>query len=232
MRHYPYFLMDLLLLLVLLVIVPAGALLMQPPSLATAAVSVIIFALFFKMTIEKIQDFRSSVKNIEGVDDWESDFMSLGTLVFSYMGEKMSYKSELKGRTKEYISVHYSLSSKNDSKAEFAIINQETGWLGEFAVFGDSGFLESVKKEIDSFNKKYCIMSMSNSGGRLETIVDLSFKTGPPPSKEAKLDEMQAFLNEFLGFQLKISQALRKGSKTAKRKAPGKTIKKKRKRKK
>ena len=232
MRHYPYFLMDLLLLLVLLVIVPAGALLMQPPSLATAAASVLIFAIFFKMTIEKIQDFRSSVRDIEGVNSWESDFMSLGTLIFNYMGEQMKYKSELKGKSKDFISVHYSLSSRSGSKTEFAIINQENGWLGEFAVFGDKKFLESVKKQIDAFNKKYCIMSISNSGGKLETVVDLTFKSGPPPSKEAKLDEMQAFLKEFLDFQRKLSQALKKGPKKAKKKAPGKTIKKRRKRKK
>jgi hypothetical protein len=147
MRHYPYFIMDLVLLLVLLVIVPIGALLMQPPSFATAAVSLIVFALFFKISIEKIQDFRSSVNELEGVESWESDFMSLGTLIFNYKGERMRYKSELKGRSRDYISVHYHLSAENGSKKEFAIINQEEGWLGEFSVFGDSKFLETVKKE-------------------------------------------------------------------------------------
>ncbi len=232
MRHYPYFIMDLFLLLVLLVIVPVGALLMQPPSFATAAVSVIVFALFFKMSIEKIQDFRSSVKNIPGIESWESDFMSMGTLLFNYKGEKMRYKSELKGREKDYISVHYCLSAENPSGEEFAIINQEKGWLGEFAVFGDSKFLDSVKKQISDFNRKYCIISMSNAGGRLETVVELTFKSGAPPSKEAKLDEMQAFLQAFLDFETIINQALKKPPKTAKKKTPTKTTKKKRKRKK
>lgn len=224
MKNYPYFIMDFILVLVLLVIVPIGALIMQPPSFATAAVSVIVFALFFKISFEKIQDFRSSAKELKGLDSWESDFMSLGTLIFNYKGEKMHYKSELKGKNKDYISVHYSLSSKNNSKKEFAIINQENGWLGEFAVFGDSKFLESVKKEISAFNKKYCIMSLANSEGKLETIVDLTFKTGPAPSKQAKLDEMQAFLQEFLDFELKIGQALKKAPKS--KRAPKKAVKK------
>jgi hypothetical protein len=210
--------MDLVLLLVLLIIVPIGALLMQPPSFATAAVSVIVFAIFFKVSIEKIQDFRSSVKELKGVESWESDFMSIGTLVFNYKGEKMSYKSELKGKSKDYISVNYTLSANNNSKKEFAIINQEKGWLGEFAVFGDSKFLEAIKKEISSFNKNYCIISMANASGVLETVVELSFKKGAPPSKEAKLDEMQAFLRSFLDFEMKINQALRKAPKSPSKK--------------
>ncbi len=226
MKNYPYFIMDFILLLVLLVIVPIGALIMQPPSIATAAVSVIVFALFFKVSFEKIQDFRSSAKELKGLDSWESDFMSMGTLIFNYKGEEMHYKSELKGKSKEYISVHYSLSSKNNSKKEFAIINQENGWLSEFAVFGDSKFLESVKREISEFNKKYCIMSMANADGKLETVAELSFETGPPPSKQAKLDEMQAFLQEFLDFELKISQALKKAPKSAPKKTPKKAVKK------
>jgi hypothetical protein len=232
MRHYPYFMMDFILLIVLLVIVPLGALLMQPPSFATAAVSVLVFALFFKISIEKIQDFRSSAKELKGLDSWESEFMSLGTLIFHFKGEKMSYKSAFRGRQKDLIAVQYELSAQNGSNTEFAIINQESGWLGEFSVFGDSAFPESMKKEIASFNSKYRVMSLANCDGKLEAVVELCFKNAPPPSKDDKLDEMQAFLQEYLVFVLKINQALKKGPKTAPKKTPAKTIRKKRKRKK
>jgi hypothetical protein len=205
---------------------------MQPPSFATAAVSVLIFAIFFKISIEKIQDFRSSAKGIEGLDSWESLFMSMGTLVFNYKGEKMLYKSALKGRENDFIAVHYELSAQSGSKTEFAIINQGSGFLGEFSVFGDAAFPESVKKEISSFNSKYRIMSMANCDGKLETVVELCFKNSPPPSKDEKLDEMQAFLAEYLGFVLKICQALKKGPRKAPKKLAAKSTRKKRKRKK
>lgn len=232
MRHYPYFVMDFILLMVLLVIVPLWALFMQPPSFATAAVSVLIFALFFKISIEKIQDFRASAKGIEGLDSWESMFMSLGTLVFNFKGEKMLYKSALRGREKDFIAVHYDISTQSGSKTEFALINQGSGWLGEFSVFGDSAFPESAKKEISAFNSKYRIMSMANCDGKLEAVVELCFKNAPPPSKDDKLDEMQAFLQEYLGFMLKISKALKTPPKKPPRKTPSKTLRKKRKRKK
>lgn len=231
MKHYPYFVMDLVLMAVLLVIVPAGALLMEPPSFATAAVSIIVFALFFRETLEKILDFRSSAKDIPGLESWESDFMSIGTLIFVFKGQMMRYSSALRGRVEGLISMDYTIRTENGSKASFEAVNMGKGWLGEFSVSGDLKMLGPLSEDIDSFNRRYMLSRISNKDGVLESVANLRFKSGKPPSKEQKLDEMQAFLTEFIRLNYEMNEALKSvmvpAEKAARKKSTGKRTKRK-----
>jgi hypothetical protein len=218
MRHYPYFAMDLITLLVLLIIIPASAFLMSPPSTETAAASVLVFAALFVSGMGKTHDFESSIKNLKNVKSWKSDFMSFGTLIFNYDGDPLKYSSMLRGKENGLISVDYIVQAKNNSDVEIVILNRGNGDEDSFGVSGDGKFIESIKKDVENFNKKYKVKSITNAEGLLEVTVNLRFKQGPPPSKQTKLDDMTSFLDELLAFTVKINSKLKSPEKKPRKK--------------
>ncbi len=207
MRNYPYFISDALILLVLLFIVPAVSIYLG--NLVMGLMSILFFALVFQSSIRKIKDFERSIEGIKGIRSWESDFSSLGTLVFDYKGERLRYHSVVRGKDGGNIPVDYLVDARNGSKKRFEILNKGEGWLNEFYVSGDKRFLSSVKREISAFNKKYMISEMRNSDGFLHISVSLQFLPGKPPSKEKKLGDMAGFLEEYLEFAYKLNRKLR-----------------------
>lgn len=210
MKHYPYFIADALLLILLVLVIPLGALYLHY-GIELPLVSVLVFALIFHSNIGKIKDFEGSVKNIKGIDSWESDFFSLGCLIFDYKGEELNYCSMLRGKSGKDISVDYLIDASNNSKKELEIINVGEGWLNEFSVSGDKKTISSIKKEFSAFNKKYRIESLKNSKGKLHIAVNLRFMPGKPPSKKKKLEDMTAFLQDYLEFAYNLNKKLKKG---------------------
>ncbi len=207
MKHYPYFIWDAILVLLLLIVIPIATLYITPHNYATAALSVLVFALIFKPSIEKTKDFEQSVRNIKELRSWESDFLSLGTLILDYKGQSMRYCSVLRGKVDGNISVDYAIDVKNKSKKEFEIKNIGKGWLGEFSVKGNRS-AERLKKEISAFNKKYRLEEIKNSNGLLHIVVNLQFKSAEPPPD--KLGDMTSFLKDYLEFSYRISSKLKR----------------------
>ena len=207
MKHYPYFVYEFMLFVFLLLLVPMISVFYGHHHMALF--SALIFALIFVRNIGKIKDFERSIAKIKKITSWESDFFSFGRLIFDYDAEQFYYKSFLLGKVDNAFSVNYELCARNDSKKTFEALNTGSGWLGEYSVSGDKKFLDSIKKDISKFNKEYMLMRISNNHGILKMIVNIRFKDEKPPSKQAKLDSMNDFLEDYLEFASKINKKLK-----------------------
>ncbi len=207
MKHYPYFVFEFLLFSFLLLLVPAISIFYGYTQVAI--LSILLFALIFVRNIGKVKDFEKSISKIKKITSWESDFFSLGRLIFDYEGEQLYYKSFLLGKVERSFSVDYELCARNDNKKKFEILNVGSGWLNEYSVSGDKQFLSSIKGEITKFNKEYMLVRLCNNHGILKMIVNIRFKDEKPPSKEIKLDSMNDFLDDYLEFASKINKKLK-----------------------
>ena len=207
MKHYPYFVYEFLLFMFLLLLVPMISAFYGYSHLAIF--SALLYALVFVRDIGKVKDFERSIAKIKKITSWESDFFSFGRLIFDYAGEQFYYKSFLLGKIGHTVSVNYELSTRNDSKKTFEILNQGSGWLNEYSVSGDKKFLDSIKKDISKFHKEHMLMRLSNSHGILKILVNIRFRDEKPPSKKAKLNSMNDFLEDYLEFASKINKKLK-----------------------
>ncbi len=196
MKAFPYFLSEgilafLALVSLLIPLASPGAL-----NYGLALLSLVIFLAFFKVFDGYAHDFGSSVKGIDGLSGWDSDFFSGGSLALEYRGERMHYRS-LMGAAGEHIPVDYFLRIRNGSDDTFTIAKKPEGG---FALSGGESFFAKARKEIERFDSIYFIRTISNADGALEIDVRLEFERGPPPSKEEKLEDMVGFLEDFLAF--------------------------------
>jgi len=203
MKHYPYFVYDLVLLLFFILIIPVVSMVLDLMPFAIA--SPIVFVILFVSSIGKIKDFRESVKDVKGLT-WESKFLSLGTLIFNYKRQKIEYHSFVKERRNRIISVIYCISMKGKGK-DFQIINHGDELFGEFVTSGDKKSVNSIKKLVSGFNAKYRIESITRANGVLEILVNLRFRDEKPGPE--KLNEMTGFLSELLEFSVNLKKKLK-----------------------
>ncbi|MBD3210770.1 hypothetical protein GF318_05295 [Candidatus Micrarchaeota archaeon] len=208
MKHYPFFITEVVFLLLFLAIVPVSIFFNGPFSWLFALVAGIIFVVISVMDHQRYVDFAESVKSIKGLKNWETEFWSVGTLKFDYKGEKIRYSSCVGRSTPSVIPVTYNLQLENGSPVSFSL-GQGGKWLGEFSAKGNRKFLDTIRQEISSFNKKYELRKMENHEGLLDISVKLDFVAHKPPPED-KLEDMSRFLKEYLEFGYTINKKLKK----------------------
>ncbi len=213
MRAFPYFLSEGILAFLaavslLIPLVAPGAL-----NYGLALLSLVIFLGFFKIFDGMAHDFARSVKVIKGLDSWDSDFFSSGSVRLEYRGEKAHYRS-LVGRPGKTIPVDYYLRFGNGSAERFIFSKKPDGG---FSLEGGEGFYKKAAAEIGKFDSCYFVREISNMDGTLEIDVRLEFEHGQPPSKEEKLADMTGFLEDFLEFGYGLNSLLKPSHRPGKR---------------
>jgi hypothetical protein len=219
MRHYPFFVTEVIFLLLFLMIIPITYLYNGPISYAAALVAGIIFIVVSITDQKKFTEFEGSVEKIKGLLSWETDFFSTGRLIFDYKGEKVRYSTCIGATRKSHIPVSYHIQLNNKGGVSFDM-SPGGRWLGAFSVRGDRKFLDTLRQEITAFNRKYALKRMRNTEGILDISVQLDFIANQPPPPD-KLEDMTAFLSDFLEFGYRVNSRLkskRKPRKKAKKK--------------
>lgn len=212
MKRFPYFYTD-----GILIALAAAALLVPlvSPGLYNVSMALLSLAIFIGIFSEfdgKARDFASSAGQIKGLEDWDTEFFSNGSLILRYRGEKAVFRSRVVGGEKT-IPVDYFMRFENGNPLGFTIVKTPEGG---FRAEGGESFFKVVGKEIARFDESYPVREISNFDGELEICVRLEFMRGIPPSKEEKLDDMAGFLEDLLSFGRSMNLLLRKTAEKAK----------------
>ena len=208
MRSYPYFMIDGLLVAVAVLLLVFSAVSGILFDYLLLAVTAAFIAWRYVSEKRHADAFDESVSCIKGLDSWDSDFFSLGTLILRYRGERAYYSSEM-GRGQDGVVVaSYTLALANPSKTWFDIRAKADG--RGFEASGDRKFFARVKDDIENFDRKYEVVRIRESDGLLRTDVRLAFST-KPLEKEEKSAEMCEFLEEYLEFALALNRKLKTG---------------------
>lgn len=201
MRYYPFFLFDFLLIVFVSFLVAFALLHNTTPNYALAVASLAGFGVLVIGNQGKVQSFEAAVKGIKGIRDWESRFLSVGTLRLDYKGEGIRYSSSIRQRLNGAIPVDYSIRMANGSKASFEIKQK----AGKLSMDGNKKLLSALKKEVAAFNRKYRLKRMKNGKGRLRVDVRLEFT-----ADDMRKGMASGFLRDYLEFGHKINQRLKK----------------------
>ncbi len=205
MKTFPYFFGDLLLGLFALSSILLSVFLPGINSYALTVLSLFISALLFKASEDRAADFRAACRNIRGLESWESELLSYGTLVLIYKGERARFSSAI-GSAPDSVPVDYLLSFENGAKASFEAGLDEFGRLG---VGGDAKAFAPIQADVAEFDRKYPVLFIRNRDGILDLCVRLEFEKGPRPPREEKLSNMAAFLSDYLAFGYSLNSRLK-----------------------
>ncbi len=200
MKSYPYFIFDLFLLVAIVSLVLLSLAHCNSLSYGIAFASLAVFGVVFIGNQEKAEVFDAAVRGIKGVSSWDSDFLSLGTLRFTYRGEKVKYSSWIRQRFNDGIPVDYSICMENSSRTSFDIARK----AGKLLMGGNKKLLTSVKKDVNAFNKKYKLRRMRNSKGMLKIDARMEFT-----ADSMKEGGVARFLKDYLELGYKVNKKLK-----------------------
>src|SRR5262249_41391511 len=93
MKKFPHFLPEAVLLLLAASSLVIPLLNPAPFNFAVALLTLLLAAMIFGTRGQLAGDFDSAIRRIQGMAGWDSRFVSAGTLILDYNGEKVAYRS-------------------------------------------------------------------------------------------------------------------------------------------